>query len=129
MDKLGANFYDSIESINQKLSNKTVVMQLPNGAASEFAGIVDLVKMKYYTFTGQMGTTVNEHEVPAEMLEKANDYRNRLIETASSFDDDLAMAYLDGGEVTEAMIKKAIRHGVTTNSLYPIFCGSALGNK
>ncbi len=129
MDKLGANFFDSIESINQKLSDKTVVMQLPNGAAGDFAGIVDLIKMKYYTFTGQMGTTVTEHEVPAEMLEKAKEYRERIIETASNFDDDLAMAYLDGAEVTEAMIKKAIRIGVTTNKLYPIFCGSALGNK
>lgn len=129
MDKLGANFFDSIESINQKLSDKTVVMQLPNGSAGDFAGIVDLIKMKYYTFSGQMGTTVTEHEVPAEMLEKAKEYRERIIETASSFDDDLAMAYLDGAEVTEAMIKKAIRIGVTTNKLYPIFCGSALGNK
>jgi elongation factor G len=129
MDKLGANFFDSIESINHKLSDKTVVMQLPNGAAWDFAGIVDLIKMKYYTFTGQMGTTVNEHEIPAEMLEKAKEYRERIIETASNFDDDLAMAYLDGAEVTEAMIKKAIRIGVTTNKLYPIFCGSALGNK
>ena len=129
MDKLGANFLDSVESINQKLSDKTVIMQLPNGQASEFAGIVDLIKMKYYTFTGQMGTQVNEGEIPAEMLDMATEYRARIIETASSFDDDLAMAYLDGAEVSEAMIKKAIRNGVISGKLYPIFCGSALGNK
>ena len=129
MDKLGANFLDSVESINQKLSDKTVIMQLPNGQAGEFAGIVDLIKMKYYTFTGQMGTQVNEGEIPAEMLDMAKDYRARIVETASSFDDDLAMAYLDGAEVSEEMIKKAIRNGVISGQLYPIFCGSALGNK
>lgn len=129
MDKLGANFYDSVESINHKLSSKTVVMQLPNGMAGDFAGIVDLVKMKYYTFEGNMGITVKEHDIPEEMMEKAKQYREKLIDTVSSFDDDLAMAYLDGQEISVDMIKKAVRNGVINNGLYPIFCGSALGNK
>ena len=129
MDKLGANFFESVESINQKLSHDTVVMQFPNGEAGDFAGIVDLVKMKYYTFTGQMGITVNEGEIPAELVEKANQLREKMIDTVSSFDDDLAMAYLEGETVNEEMIKKAVRAGVIANKLYPIFCGSALGNK
>ena len=129
MDKLGANFFDSVESINQKLSHNTVVMQIPNGQAGEFAGIVDLVKMKHFTFTGQMWTIVTEGEIPEELMAKAKELREKMIDTVSSFDDDLAMAYLDGEEVSEAMIKKAVRAGVVANKLYPIFCGSSLGNK
>ncbi len=129
MDKLGANFFDSVESVNQRLSHNTVVMQIPNGQAGDFAGIVDLVKMKYYTFSGQMGTVVTEGEIPGELLTKAQELREKLIDTVSSFDDDLAMAYLDGQEISEEMIKKAVRAGVVSNKLYPIFCGSSLGNK
>ncbi len=129
MDKLGANFYDSVDSINHKLSSKTVVMQIPKGQAGEFEGIVDLVKMKYYTFTGQMGITVNEHEIPAELLDKAKEYRETMIDKVSMFDDELAEKFLMGEEISTDLIKKAVRNGVITWELYPIFLGSALGNK
>lgn len=92
-------------------------------------GIVDLVNMKYYTFTGNMGLTVNEEEIPAHMLDKANQYREILIDKVSMFDDDLAEKYLWGEDISIDLIKKAIRKWVIANDLYPIMCGSSLANK
>ena len=129
MDKLGADFYMSVDSVADRVSDKGVVIQLPNGMAWEFEGIVDLIKMKYYTFTGNMGLTVNEEEIPAHMLDKANEYREKLIDKVSMFDDDLAEKYLWGEEISIDLIKKAIRKWVIANDLYPIMCGSSLANK
>ena len=129
MDKLGADFYMSVDSVADRVSDKGVVIQLPNGMASEFEGIVDVVKMKYYIFTGNMWLTVNEADIPSHMLEKANQYREILIDKVSMFDDELAEKYLWGEEISIDLIKRAIRKGVIANDLYPIMCGSSLANK
>lgn len=129
MDKLGADFYMSVDSIKSRITDKWVVMQLPVGQADEFKAIIDLMKMKMYTFEWNMGIEVKEHEIPADMLAKCEEYREAMIDKVSMFDDELAEKFLGWEEISIDLIKRAIRKWVTTNSLYPIFCGSALGNK
>ena len=129
MDKLGADFYMSVDSIKERITDKGVVMQLPIGQADEFSGIIDLMKMKMYTFSGDHGLVVDEHEIPADMQAKAESYREEMIDKVSMFNDELAEKFLGGEEISIELIKKAIRTGVVANALYPIFCGSALGNK
>ncbi len=129
MDKLGADFYMSVDSIKERITDKGVVMQLPIGQADEFSGIIDLMKMKMYTFSGDHGLVVDEHEIPADMQAKAESYREEMIDKVSMFNDELAEKFLGGEEISIELIKKAIRTWVVANALYPIFCGSALGNK
>ncbi|AHB41068.1 hypothetical protein P148_SR1C00001G0261 [candidate division SR1 bacterium RAAC1_SR1_1] len=129
MDKLGADFYMSVDSIKSRITDKGVVMQLPVGQADEFKAIIDLMKMKMYTFTGDHGIMVNEHEIPADMQAKCEEYREAMIDKVSMFDDELAEKFLGGEEISIELIKRAIRKGVVTNQLYPIMCGSSLGNK
>ena len=129
MDKLGADFYMSVDSIKERITDKGVVMQLPIGQADEFSGIIDLMKMKMYTFSGDHELVVTENEIPADMQAKAESYREEMIDKVSMFNDELAEKFLGGEEISIALIKKAIRTGVVANALYPIFCGSALGNK
>ena len=129
MDKLGADFYMSVDSIKERITDKGVVMQLPIGQADEFSGIIDLMKMKMFTFSGDHGLVVTENEIPADMQAKAESYREEMIDKVSMFNDELAEKFLGGEEISIELIKKAIRTGVVANALYPIFCGSALGNK
>ena len=129
MDKLGADFYMSVDSIKSRITDKGVVLQLPVGQADEFKAIISLLTMKMYTFEGNMGIDTVEHEIPADMLEKAKTYREEMIDKVSMFDDELAEKFLAGEEVPLDLIKRAIRKGTTTGELYPIMCGSALGNK
>ena len=129
MDKLGADFYMSVDSIKSRITDKGVVLQLPVGQADEFKAIVSLLTMKMYTFEGNMGIDTIEHEIPADMLEKAKKYREEMIDKVSMFDDELAEKFLAGEEPSLELIKKAIRKGTITGELYPIMCGSALGNK
>lgn len=129
MDKLGADFYMSVDSIKSRITDKGVVTQLPVGQADEFKAIVDLVKMKMYTFSWDKGIEVHEEEIPADMLPKAKSYREEMIDKVSMFDDELAEKFLGGEEISIELIKRAIRKWTITNNLYPIFCGSALGNK
>ncbi|HCB51848.1 TPA: elongation factor G [Patescibacteria group bacterium] len=129
MDKLGADFYMSVDSIKDRISDKGVVVQLPVGMADEFKAVIDLLKMKMYTFEGNMGIDVHEHEIPADMVAKCEEYREAMIDKVSMFDDELAEKFLGGEEISIDLIKKAIRKGVISNELYPILCGSSLGNK
>jgi len=129
MDKLGADFYMSVESIKSRITDKGVVLQLPVGQADEFTAVISLLTMKMYTFEGTMGIDQIEHEIPADMLGKAKTYREEMIDKVSMFDDELAEKFLAGEEPSIDLIKKAIRKGTITGELYPIMCGSALGNK
>jgi elongation factor G len=122
MDKLGADFYMSVDSIKSRITDKGVVMQLPVGQADEFKAIIDLMKMKMYTFSGDHGLVVTEEEIPSDMLAKCEKYREEMIDKVSMFDDELAEKFLGGEEISIPLIKRAIRNGVVTNSLYPIFC-------
>lgn len=128
MDKIGADFNMSIQSLHDKLTDKAVAIQLPYGAASTFQWIVDLVEMKYYEFEGAMWEHNVVKDMPADIKEEAEMAREDMIEAISWFDDDVAMKFLEGEEITVEEIKKAIRAGVIENELYPVLCGSALKN-
>ncbi len=128
MDKIGADFDMAVQSIADKLTDKGVAIQFPHGSANEFAGIVDLVEMKYFIFEGDMGEITTEKPMPEEIKEAVEMAREDMIERVSGFDDDVAMKFLEGEEITVAEIKKAIRAWVIENELYPVLCGSALKN-
>ncbi|MFA5748412.1 MAG: elongation factor G [Candidatus Absconditabacterales bacterium] len=129
MDKLGADFYMSVESIQSRITDKGVVIQLPVGQADEFTAIIDILTQKMYTFEGDKGIETIEHEVPENMKQKVEEYREMLMDKISMFDDELAEKFLAGEDINIELVKKAIRQGTKTNQLYPILCGSALGNK
>ena len=129
MDKMGADFYMSLNSIKERLGANTAAIELPIGAESEFRGVIDLVTMKAYEFDGGMEENAKEIEIPADMQDKAEEYRNILIEAAADFDEELMMTYLDGGEVSVEALKKAIRTGTLKAEFFPFMCGTALGNK
>jgi len=128
MDKMGANFFMSVESIQEKLTDKGVVCQLPYGESQDFKWVVDLLSMKMYTFEWNMGIDVIEHEIPAELQDKADEYREKMIDAATMFDDELADLFLEGKEISNELIIRAIRNWTIANELYPIFLGTALQN-
>ena len=128
MDKMGADFYKSLQSVSDRLGAKTAAIELPIGAESEFNGVIDLVTMKAYHFDGKQEENYTEIEIPEDLKDKAEEYRNILIEAAADFDEELMMTYLDGGEVTIDALKKAIRKGVLSAEFFPFMCGTALGN-
>lgn len=129
MDKMGADFYNSVETIKERLTDKAIPIELPNGASDTFAGVVSLVNMKYYTFEWEKWVNVVEHEIPEELKAKAEEYREALIDRVSLYDDELAEKYLEGEEIPVELLKKAIRAGTCSGDLFPVMCGSALGNK
>jgi elongation factor G len=110
MDKLGADFYMSVESIASRITDKAVVLQLPVGQADEFEAIIDLLTMKMYTYSGDHGIDTHENEIPADMLEKCKKYREEMLDKLSLFDDELAEKFLGGEEISIDIIKRAIRH-------------------
>ena len=129
MDKMGADFFSSLKSVGDRLGAKTAAIELPIGAESEFRGVIDLVTMKAYEFDGKPEEDYKEIEIPEDMKEKAEEYRNILIEAAADYDEELMMTYLDGGEVSVDALKSAIRKGVLAADFFPFMCGTALGNK
>lgn len=128
MDKMGANFFMSVESIKEKLTDKWVVCQIPYGESENFKGVIDLLKMKMYTFEWNMGIEVIEHEIPAELQDQADEYREKMIDAATMFDDELADLFLEWKDIPNEMIVRAIRKWTIANELYPIFLGTALQN-
>ena len=129
MDKIGADFFMSLDSVKDRLSKKAVPIQLPIGKSDTFEGVVDLVTMKSYHFEGEKWVNVVEGEIPANMQAQAEEYRENMIDAISMFDDELAEKFLGGEEISVELIKKAIRNGTIQNELYPVLCGTALGNK
>ena len=131
MDKLGADFYFTVDTIIKRLGAKPLVIQLPIGAESTFEGVIDLVEMRALTWRGdvEMGAKYTIEEIPADMKEKADEYRAKLLETVAEADDALMEKYFAGEELTVAEIKGAIRKLTVTSTLYPILCGSAFKNK
>ncbi len=130
MDKLGADFEYSFETIKKRLGANAIAMQLPWGSGNELVGIIDLLKMKAYHFDeASQGAIVTEQDIPEELVEKAEKWRAELIENASALDDDLMEQYLeDEDSITVEQIKKAIRKGTIALECNPVFCGSALKN-
>ena len=129
MDKMGADFFKSLQSVGDRLGAKTAAIELPIGAENEFRGVIDLVTMKAYEFDGKAEENATEIEIPEELKAQAEEYRNILIEAAADFDEELMMTYLDGGEITVDALKAAIRKGVLSAEFFPFMCGTALGNK
>ncbi|HTL42554.1 MAG TPA: elongation factor G [Pseudolysinimonas sp.] len=135
MDKLGADFYFTVDTIVKRLGAKPLVMQLPIGSESSFVGVVDLVEMRALVWPGDakgdvtMGAQYEVQEIPADLVDKANEYRNILLETVAETDEALLEKYFGGEELTVAEIKGAIRKLVINSELYPVFCGSAFKNR
>jgi len=130
MDRVGADFYRCVEMIIDRVGARPLVIQLPIGSEENYAGLVDLVKMKAIVWGGEeLGAKYTEEEIPADMLAKAKEYREKLVETAVEQDDVLLQAYLDGKEPSEADLKKCIRKGTVKFDFVPILCGSAFKNK
>jgi len=128
IDKIGANFDSCVESIKSKLSSDAIAIQFPHGESSDFKGVVNLVNMKYYTFEWDNGEKQVEHDIPSELQDEAKTRKETMIDALSLFDDELAELFLAGEEISEDIIKRAIRSGVIKNGLYPVMVGSALKN-
>lgn len=128
MDKTGADFYMSLDSIRHRLNPKAVAIQLPIGAENEFSGIIDLIERKAYKFTGENGIKIEEIEIPAEMKDKVEEYRAEMVEKAVEFDESAMEKYLNGEAVSSDEIKNCLRKGVNVNGIYPVLCGTALQN-
>ncbi len=135
MDKLGADFYFTVDTIVKRLGAKPLVIQLPIGAESSFEGVVDLVEMRALTWRGdakgdvKMGAEYAVEDIPADLKEKAEEYRHVLLETVAESDDALLEKYFAGEELTVAEIKGAIRKMTIASALYPVLCGSAFKNR
>jgi elongation factor G len=130
MDKIGADFFQCLKDIVDRLGAKPVAIQLPIGAESQFKGLVDLVRMKGVIWNDEsLGAKYDDIDIPADMVDQANEYREKLIEAAVELDDDAMTAYLEGKMPDEATLKKLIRKAVITGAFYPVLCGSAFKNK
>ncbi|MBQ9244735.1 elongation factor G [bacterium] len=129
MDRTGANFYRVVEQIRTRLGGNAVPIQLPIGAEDKFTGLVDLMTMKAEIYTNDLGTDIREEEIPADMLEKAQQYRADMVEKISETDDDLMMKFMEGEEPTIDELKAALRKAVCTNQIVPVCCGTAFKNK
>lgn len=128
LDRTGASFERSFQSIVDRLSPDAVRMQLPIGEEDQMKGVIDLVTMRAYYFEGDMGSVMRDEEVPAEFKEAAEEARGYVIEKAADVDDAIAEKYLGGEEVTVEELQKAIRKGTIANKIFPVFTGSALKN-
>ena len=128
MDKMGADFYMSLNSIRTRLNPKAVAIQLPIGAEDNLTGVIDVIDKKAYTFSGTNGENVTEIPVPEDMKAKVDEYHNELVEKAVECDEATMEKFLSGEEVSMAEVKAAIRKGVIGNMIYPVLCGTALQN-
>ena len=129
MDATGADFIMSLESIGKRLGANAVALQLPIGQEDTFEGVVDLLTRKALYFEGVDGYDVVEREVPADMVDQVEEYREKLIEAAANYDDDLMMMVLEGEEPSIEQVKAAIRKGTLAVDLFPVLCGSAYKDK
>ncbi len=129
MDRTGADFYNVINSVKTRLKANPVPIQIPIGAEENFQGIVDLIEMKAYTWSGEIGAKPVVGEIPEDLKEKAQEYRKALVEAAAESDEELMMKFLEGEELTEAEIIKGIKAGCLAMTLTPMLCGSSFKNK
>ena len=129
MDKMGADFVYTLKTIDARFGVNAKPIEWPIGAESEFNGVIDLVTMKAYEFDGTEQENSTEIEIPEDLKQLAEEKHIELLEAIAEFDDELMEKYLEGEEVSEQMIKKAIRKGVLKAEFFPVMCGTALGNK
>ncbi|WP_025729602.1 elongation factor G [Atopobacter phocae] len=129
MDKIGADFLYSVDTLHDRLQANAFPVQLPIGAEDQFTGIIDLVHKKAYIYEDDLGTQIREEEIPAEFEELAEEWYTKLVEAVAETDEELMMSYLEGEEITEEQLKVAIRKATLDVKFYPVFCGSAFKNK
>jgi elongation factor G len=129
MDKIGADFLYSVSTLHDRLQANAHPIQLPIGAEDEFSGIIDLVKMKAEIYTNDLGTEIQETEIPDEYKELAEEWREKLVEAVADTDEELMMKFLEGEEITEEELKAGIRQATLTVEFFPVLCGSAFKNK
>ena len=134
MDRTGADFFRTVEMMEERLGAKAIPVQLPIGSAEQFTGIVDLISMKgqiwnVSTASGRDGSLIQETDIPKEMEEMAHEYRERMLESIADSDEELLLKYLEGAEISPEEIKAALRKGVVTGKIVPTLCGTALKNK
>ncbi|HJB25956.1 MAG TPA: elongation factor G [Firmicutes bacterium] len=129
MDIMGADFYNVVSMMHDRLKCNAIPIQLPIGAEDTFVGVIDLVEMHAIIYHNDLGTDFTVEEIPADMKEKAEEYHSQLMEAVAELDEELMMKYLDGEEITTDEIKKAIRKGTISNEFVPVLCGTAYRNK
>jgi len=129
MDRMGASFKNSLDSIHQKLTPNAVAVQIPVGKEENFEGVIDLLKMKALKFDGDFGQIIKEEEIPPALLEQAKEWQKKMIEKIVAEDEALLGKYLSGREVQAEELRKTLRKAVLSYNLVPVFCGSALKNK
>ncbi|HVJ47540.1 elongation factor G [Desulfitobacterium sp.] len=129
MDRMGADYFRAVSMIADRLGAHPVPIQIPIGAEEDFKGLVDLVKMEALVYTDDLGTTSEVTEIPGDLVEIANEYREKLIEAVAETKDELMMKYLEGEELTEQEIHDGLRQGTISNKLVPVLCGSSFKNK
>jgi elongation factor G len=129
MDTTGADFLNCVEMMKDRLQANAVAIQLPIGAEANFKGIIDLITMKAETYDDALGKEIEVGDIPGDMLDEANKYRQIMVEAVAETDDELMMKYLEGEELTIEEIKTAIRKATVTNKMFPVLCGSAYKNK
>ncbi|MFH0373729.1 elongation factor G [Streptococcus sp. A22] len=129
MDKIGADFLYSVSTLHERLQANAHPIQLPIGSEDEFRGIIDLIKMKAEIYTNDLGTDILEEDIPAEYLEQAQEYREKLVEAVAETDEELMMKYLEGEEITNEELKAGIRKATINVEFFPVLCGSAFKNK
>ena len=129
MDKIGADFLYSVRTIHERLQANAHPIQLPIGAEDNFTGIIDLIKMKAEIYTNDLGTDIQETDIPKDLQDLAEEWREKLVEAVAETDEALMERYLEGEEISEAELKEAIRKATCAVEFYPVLCGSAFKNK
>ena len=129
MDMMGADFYNVLKMMDERLKCNAVPIQLPIGKEDTFRGVVDLIKMKAYVFYDDLGKDMREEEIPADMAELAKQYRDHMLESISDEDEEIMMLYLEGEEIPEKMIRTALRKATIGYKIVPVTCGSSYKNK
>lgn len=129
MDIMGADFYNAVAMMKERLNANAVPIQLPIGKEETFTGIIDLMKMKAYIYKDDLGKEIVEEEIPEDMKDQAEEYRMAMVEAIAETDEELMMLYLEGEELTEEQLKAALRKAVINVQIIPVLCGSAYKNK
>ncbi|CAR43484.1 elongation factor G [Streptococcus uberis] len=129
MDKIGADFLYSVSTLHDRLQANAHPIQLPIGSEDDFTGIIDLIKMKAEIYTNDLGTDIREEDIPAEYVDQANEYREKLVEAVAETDEELMMKYLEGEEITNEELMAGIRKATINVEFFPVLCGSAFKNK
>ncbi len=129
LDRTGADFWRVVDMIRERLGAVAVPVQLPIGTEGDFRGVIDLLEMQAITYGSDLGDLVEVGEIPAELMEQATSWRDKLVEAVADLDDDIAHRFLEGQEVDAASLRRALRAGTLASKIIPVLCGSALKNK